>query len=129
MKNLNSIITGIKQPKGKIHLTFGKPIKEELIEINKSINDNEKIKQLAALLDNRINNDYKLNAVNYIAYDLSRNNNVFATNYTELEKQNFVSYVSEKIAHLSGEPDVLKNIFIKMYAAPVENKLRTPLEK
>lgn len=128
-EDLNSIITGIKQPKGKIHLTFGKPIKEELIEINKSINDNEKIKQLAALLDNRINNDYKLNAVNYIAYDLSRNNNVFATNYTELEKQNFVSYVSEKIAHLSGEPDVLKNIFIKMYAAPVENKLRTPLEK
>lgn len=128
-EDLNSIVTGIKQPKGKIHLTFGKPIKEELAEINKLTNDNDKIKQLAALIDNRIHNDYNLNPVNYIAYDLNRNTNVFANNYSSIEKENFISYVNEKTATLSGEPDVLKNIFIKMYAAPVENKLRLPLEK
>lgn len=122
-EDLNSIVTGIKLPKGKIHLSFGKPIKEELIEINKLINDNEKIKSLTALIDKRIYNDYKLNAVNYIAYDLSRNTNVFETNYSKSEKDNFQKYIDEKIASLSGEPDVLKNIFIKMYAAPVENKL------
>ncbi|MBP7809312.1 MAG: 1-acyl-sn-glycerol-3-phosphate acyltransferase [Bacteroidia bacterium] len=124
-EDLNSIVTGIKQPKGKIHLTFGKPIKEELIEINKFTNDNDKIKQLAALIDNRIHKDYKLNAVNYIAYDLNHNTNVFANNYSVAEKESFINYVNEKTAALSGEPDVLKNILVKMYAAPVENKLET----
>ncbi len=124
-EDLNSIITGIKQPKGKIHLTFGKLIKEELVEINKFTNDNDKIKQLAALIDNRIHNDYKLNPVNYIAYDLNRNTNVFANNYSGAEKESFITYVNEKTAALSGEPDVLKSILIKMYAAPVEKKLES----
>lgn len=128
-EDLNSIITGIKQPKGKIHLNFGKPILEELTEINKSVNDNDKIKQLAALIDRHVYNDYKLNPVNYIAYDLHHQTNVFATNYSEAEKEKFLNYITEKISSLSGEPDVLKNIFIKMYAAPLENKLSVRLEK
>jgi hypothetical protein len=128
-EDLNSIITGIKQPKGKIHLNFGKPIQEELVNINKSANDNDKIKQLAALLDRHIYTDYKLNPVNYIAYDLNHQTNVFINNYSEAEKENFLNYINEKISALSGEPDVLKSIFIKMYAAPLENKLNIRLEK
>lgn len=122
-EDLNSIITGIKQPKGKIHLAFGKPIKEELFEINKSGNDNEKIKQLTALIDKRIYTDFKLNPVNYIAYDLSHQTNVFEMNYTKAEKENFVSYITKGIEQLKGEADVIKNILFKMYAYPVENKL------
>jgi hypothetical protein len=128
-EDLNSIITGIKQHKGKIHLNFGKPILEELAAINKSVNDNDKIKQLAALLDRHIYSDYKLNPVNYIAYDLNHQTNLFATNYSEAEKEKFLNYINEKISTLSGEPDVLKNIFVKMYAAPLENKLNVRSEK
>lgn len=122
-EDLNSIVTGIKQPKGKMHLTFGKPIKEELVEINKSGNDNEKIKNLTALIDKRVYNDYKLNAVNYIAYDLSHNTNVFETNYSSEEKENFLNYINTNITKLQGEADVLKSILLKMYANPVVNKL------
>lgn len=122
-EDLNSIITGIKQPKGKIHLAFGKPIKEELVEINKSGNDNEKIKQLTALIDKRIYNDFKLNAVNYIAYDLSHNTNVFETNYSGAEKEDFVKYINTNIDKLAGETDVMRNILLKMYAYPLINKL------
>ena len=122
-EDLNSIVTGIKQPKGKMHLTIGKPIKEELVEINKSANDNEKIKQLTSLIDKRVYNDYKLNAVNYIAYDLSHNTNVFEANYTSEEKENFLNYINTNITKLQGEADVLKSIMLKMYANPVVNKL------
>lgn len=122
-EDLNSIITGIKQPKGKIHLAFGKPIKEELAEINKSGNDNEKIKQLTALIDKRIYSDFKLNPVNYIAYDLSHQTNVFETNYTKIEKENFISYVTKGTESLKGETDVIRNLLLKMYSYPVENKL------
>jgi len=122
-EDLNSIITGIKQPKGKIHLAFGKVIQEELPEINKSGNDNEKIKQLTVLIDKQIHNDFQLNPVNYVAYDLSFQTNVFKNNYTLEEKANFEKYVAEKTSNLSGEQEVLKTMFYKMYAYPVSNKL------
>jgi 1-acyl-sn-glycerol-3-phosphate acyltransferase len=122
-EDLNSIITGIKQPKGKIHLTFGKPILEELKEINKVSNDNEKIKHLAALIDKRIYTDYKLNPVNYIAYDLNHQTNVFESNYTAKEKENFISYLTKITEAQKAEAEMLKGILIKMYSSPVENKL------
>jgi len=122
-EDLNSIITGIKQPKGKIHLTIGKPIKDELAEINKLNNDNEKIKQLTALIDKRIYTDYKLNPVNYIAYDLYHQTNVFESNYTKEEKEKFNAYLSKGISELNDESDMTRNILLKMYSYPVENKL------
>jgi 1-acyl-sn-glycerol-3-phosphate acyltransferase len=122
-EDMNSIITGIRQPKGKMHLAFGKPIKEELTELNKLSNDNEKVKQLTNLIDRQIYNDYRLNPVNYAAYDLSHNTNVFSSNYSVAEKEMFIKYVNEKVAALNGEADVLKQIFLKMYAAPVISKL------
>ncbi|HWY13380.1 MAG TPA: 1-acyl-sn-glycerol-3-phosphate acyltransferase [Bacteroidia bacterium] len=122
-EDLSSIIIGIQQPKGKIHLSVGKPIQEELVEINKSNNDNEKIKLLSILIDKKIHIAYKLNTVNYIAYDLIHQTNIFSTNYNIAEKELFIRYVNEKVAALNGEPDVLKTIFLKMYAAPLVNKL------
>lgn len=122
-EDLNSIITGIKQPKGKIHLAFGKPIKEELKEINKSGNDNEKIKQLTSLIDKRIYTDFKLNPVNYIAYDLCHQTNVFESNYTKSEKDQFLHYIAKGVEQMKGEMDVIRNILYKMYSFPVENKL------
>ena len=122
-EDLNSIITGIKQPKGKSHLSFGTVIKDELPEINKTGNDNEKIKQLVAVIDKQIYQHFKLYPVSYIAYDLAFNTNVFENNYNAELKHNFIEYVAQKVASLNGEADVLKTMFYKMYAFPVINKL------
>lgn len=122
-EDLNSIITGVKQFKGKIHLVFGKPIQEELNEIDKAGNDNEKIKKLTTAIDKQIYNHYKLNPVNYIAYDIINESTVFESHYTPAQKEAFVKYVIEKISLLNGEMEVLKNIFYKMYAMPLVNKL------
>lgn len=122
-EDLNSIVTGITQPKGNIHVHFGTPINDELIEIDKIGNENEKIKNLALLIDDKIHNNYLLHKVNYIAYDLLNKTNVFEKNYSAEEKKQFINYVEEKIKSLNGETDVLKQIFIKMYAYPVNNKL------
>lgn len=123
-EDLNSILTGIKHPKGKIHVAFGKPIQEELAEIDKATNENEKIKLLAAHIDKCIYQSYKLNPVNYIAYDLLNKTNVFENNYTPSEKEKFLNYIDQKIKAMTGEPEVLKNLFLTMYANPVVNKLK-----
>lgn len=122
-EDLNSILTGIKQPKGKIHVSFGKPIQEELEEINKATNDNERIKLLTTAIDKQIHQNYKLHPVNYIAYDVLNKTNVFESNYTPTEKENFLKYIDTHLKKLNGEEDVLKTMFLKLYANPVSNKL------
>ncbi len=122
-EDFNSILTGIKQPKGKIHVSFGTPILKELDEINKLNNENEKIKLLTNYIDKQIHQNYNLNPVNYIAYDILHQTNIFKTNYTESEKNDFINYTNDSICELVGEQDVLRNLFLKLYAMPVKNKL------
>lgn len=122
-EDLVSIITGIKQPKGKIHLAFGKPIQEELQSLESIKNENEKIKVLANIIDRNIHKNFKLNPINYIAYDLLNETSLFEKNYNLTEKEQFVGYVNSKISELSGEPEALRNLFLKLYSNPVVNKL------
>lgn len=123
-EDLNSIVTGITQPKGKIHLAFGKPIKQELQEIDQHyMNENEKIKVLTEHIDRQIYQDYKLYHVNYIAYDMLHQTNVFTDTYSKEEKFSFIAYLNQHIQKLSGEPEALKQLFLKLYANPVINKL------
>ncbi|MFO0321134.1 MAG: 1-acyl-sn-glycerol-3-phosphate acyltransferase [Bacteroidota bacterium] len=122
-EDLNHIITGINQPKGKIHLAFGTPILKELDEIYKISNENEKIKVVTQSIDKQIHQNYKLNPVNYIAYDIVNQTDLFQNNYSEIEKQKFIAYTNQKISTLIGEPDILRSLFFKLYAAPVKNKM------
>lgn len=123
-EDLNSIVTGITQPKGKIHLAFGKPIRQELQDIDKHyMSENEKIKVLTEHIDRQIYQDYKLYHVHYVAYDLLHQTNVFTDTYSKEEKSSFISYINQHIQKLSGEPEALKQLFLKLYANPVINKL------
>lgn len=122
-EDLNSILTGIQQPKGRIHLAFGKPIKEELDEIDNAPNENEKIRLLTLAIDKQIHHDYKLHPVNHIAYDVLHNTDVFETTYTAEEKAQFLAYIQSHVSKLKGEPEALTQLFLKLYANPVINKL------
>jgi hypothetical protein len=122
-EDLNSILTGIQQPKGRIHMSFGKSIKEELDEIDLAPNENEKIRLLTLAIDKHIHHDYKLYAVNHIAYDMLHDTDVFEETYTEEEKKQFVAYIDSHVAKLKGEPEALKQLFLRLYANPVINKL------
>lgn len=122
-EDLNSILTGIQQPKGRIHLAFGKPVKEELDEIDKAPNENEKIRLLTLAIDKQIHHDYKLYPANHVAYDLLHDTNAFEETYTAADKKNFLDYVAGHVSKLKGESEALTQLFLKLYANPVINKL------
>jgi hypothetical protein len=122
-EDLMSVFTGVKQPKGKIHVAFGKPIDKELSAIAPELNENEKIKVLTSIIDKEIHQNYQLNAVNFIAYDLLKETTRFEDKYSATEKAEFIIYINVQLAKINGKYDVLKNLFLKMYANPVINKL------
>ncbi len=121
-EDLNSILTGILQAKGKIHVSIGKPIGEELKAMDSIATDNDKIKALTALIDKQIYTNYQLWPINYVAADMIANNQTYAAQYTHQQKQDFIAYINSKIDKLEGDKETLFNLFLKMYANPVQTK-------
>ncbi len=122
-EDLNSIITGVKQFKGRIHLAVGNLMNTKLKKIKKSLSVNDKLKELARLIDFEIYRNYRLFPNNYIAYDLLYEDNTFNSYYTESDKDSFIQYFHKKIA-LTGEKNpLIKQFFLQLYANPVINQL------
>lgn len=122
-EDLNSILTGVLQPKGHIHIVVDVPIDNEYNLIDPKVPDNEKIRQLAQHIDKRIYKSYKLWHTNYLAYDLQNNGARFADQYTEIQKIAFEKYISDNINKIEGDKTALRQMFLKLYANPVINRI------
>jgi 1-acyl-sn-glycerol-3-phosphate acyltransferase len=124
-EDLNSIITGIKQQKGRIHLAVGTPIVNELSALEEISNDNEKTKRLTSFIDKQIYTNYRLWPVNYIAADLLNKTDIYKKHYTEVEKNNFINTVSTSLSGLGAldnDAESMKHLFLKLYANPLLSK-------
>lgn len=116
----NSILTGIKQPKGHIHLSICPPVNPELQRLEG--NDVFKLRQLTGIIDQRIYNNYRLWTNNYIAADILNGTQEYTSFYTPSEKNKFENYLLMNITRLKGDPQKLKQLLLKIYANPVFNK-------
>lgn len=120
-EDIVSILTGIVQDKGNIHIHFGEPISEDKINSVSGLEKNERFKGLADIIDKEIVNGFKLWKNNFIAYDLMNNSSDFNTAYSEEEKDEFKKYYKNKISELFGDRDELEEIMLSIYANPVLN--------
>jgi hypothetical protein len=119
-EDLNSILTGITQPKGAVHLRFCDPIAREYLDF-KHKTPNEFYKNVATLIDKRIHKHYKLFNNNYIAHDMRSGKNVYSGNYTQEEKEAFVGRCRYMLEKIDGDKDTLMSIFLGIYANPIDN--------
>lgn len=120
-EDLQSIISGVIENKGRIHLAFGKPIDSELDEIAKLKTNNEKIKALAAEMDKQIYGNYKLWKTNYIAFDLLNSSETFSSEYSETEREDFLKYLDFRLGNTQGHKEEIKKMLLELYAVPVVN--------
>ena len=121
-EDLKSILTGIMQPKGNIHISFNEPLTMEEIEAASQLDKNEKFKAICAAMDKKIISNYKLWNNNYIAYDMLNHEGEFADKYTAQEKAAFEGYMAAQLAAVKlpdVDMDELKEIFLAIYANPV----------
>lgn len=122
-EDLNSILTGILQPKGSVHFEFCPVITEkELQELSNNTN-NEYHKQVSKLIDKRIISAYKLWPNNYIAYNMLYGTNKYSDQYTKQQYDEFAKRLSAFDNYLDAEVDILYEIYLGIYANPVKNKL------
>ncbi|MEG1556320.1 MAG: acyltransferase [Bacteroidales bacterium] len=122
-EDLNSIIHGIMQPKGKVCLNVCAPIDEQELQDCARFKKNERFECLADMIDQRIFKQYQLWKTNYIAFDMLYQNSRFYELYTQAEKEAFEQYMNKGISLLQGNEKELKKIFLEIYSNPVTNTM------
>ncbi len=115
-EDLNSILTGIMQYKGNIHISFCDPITREEIEHCGSMAKNDRFKSLAEVIDSRIKINYKIWNNNRISYDIVNKSDRFSNLYTKQERESFEEYCDFKISSFDGDREELRDIFLSIYA-------------
>ncbi len=100
-----SMSAGITGDKGRVHLTFGKPLHGEY--------QNEK--EVATAIDRAIHEEYRFWPCNYVAYDKTFDTDKYRDQYTADEKDSFIS----KYNNLNP---TVREIVLKAYANPVSSR-------
>ena len=118
-EDLQSIITGITQPKGNVHLQFGHPI--DVSSFSDPLR-REDIVAIATQIDAQIWKGYKLWDTNYLGYDLLNESNRFAGCYDPAMKDQFIAKIEHDIENYpSLDAATLRELYLKIYAGPVYN--------
>lgn len=121
-EDLNSIISGIIEHKGKIHLEIGDPINDFLETLNPKDTYNFKINSLKKEMDKRIINGYKCWKFNFVAADLMTEKNDFSHLYEKEDIVLFNEYMNKKLNKINENNSSTREIFTAIYGNPVLNK-------
>lgn len=125
-EDLHSILTGIRQLKGGIHISFGNELTAEELDSAAAGCGNERYQTLMKILDGRIATGYKLWKNNMIAYDLLNGGDRFADSYSDSDRAAFIKYADHKLGKIESRFDRtrMREIFYGIYANPIVNKDR-----
>lgn len=119
-EDLNSILTGIMEFKGRMHYTFGDVISQDDLEAMRDLPNVQFHRSVAALMDKRICSGYRLWPNNYIAHDLRYGKTEYRDMYTDAQLEAFLKHMGPLSKYEDADPDVLKDIFLGIYANPLE---------
>lgn len=120
-EDLESIIQGIMQPKGNVHIQFGKPLTEDEIREASLCDKNDRYQSIRHAMDVRIIEGYKLWKTNYMAYDIVNGSSKYSSEYTEDELTAFKGYIEVLLGKVEPEldKDELRDILLHIYSNPV----------
>ncbi|MDR2810408.1 MAG: acyltransferase [Tannerellaceae bacterium] len=118
-EDMKSILAGLMQPKGNVHIAVGTPLQAEDLEPLRGWPNNKFNKQVAALIDEQIHRNYRLTNNHYIAHDLRSHSEQYASYYTPEEKETFLEHFRQCLTPDIEDKALLSDIFLGIYANPV----------
>lgn len=130
-EDLNSIMVGIMQQKGNIHLNIGTPLTSEEIAEAAKCDKNDRYQLIRHAVDLRVVEGYKLWKNNYVAFDILNSTDKYSSEYQTEDKEKFVAYMEHQLGTVEPElnRDELREVFLGIYANPVLAKERLAEEK
>lgn len=131
-EDLVSIVTGIRQQKGNIHLNIGAPLTHEEIHAASFCNKNDRYQAIRHAVDLRVIEGYKLWKTNYMGYDLAFGTDKYSAHYSAEDLERFRAYTEKQLDRMAGEPldrNELKQIFLEIYGNPVLSKEQLEVER
>lgn len=122
-EDLHSIMAGISDAKGGVHIAFCPPVThQELMQYN-DLTASEYNRAVARLIDAKILSAYRLYPNNYIAHDLRYAQQRYSDRYTPQQREAFIRHMQRRLSPFDVEqPEVLRDIFLGIYSNPVQNK-------
>ncbi len=130
-EDFNSIMVGIMQQKGNIHLNIGKPLTSEEIAAAAQCDKNDRYQLIRHAVDIRVIEGYRLWKNNYIAYDILNHSFRYSDKYDPADVETFVAYMEKQLNTV--EPTLnredLRKHFLEIYANPVVSKELLEKEK
>ena len=123
-EDLNSIMTGILQQKGNIHLNIGTQLTSDEIATAALCDKNDRYQLIRHAVDLRVIEGYKLWKNNYVAYDLLNHSFKYSDMYDISDIEKFVAYMEHQLDTVEKEinREDLRRIFLGIYANPVVTK-------
>jgi hypothetical protein len=127
----NSIMTGILQQKGNIHLNIGTQLTSDEIAEAAKCDKNDRYQLIRHAVDLRVIEGYKLWKNNYVAYDLLNHSFKYSDKYEISDIEKFVAYMEHQLDTVEKElnREDLRRIFLGIYANPVVTKELLAKEK
>lgn len=128
--DLFSMETGLLQYKGRVNFDIGHCINDELDKIDPTLDKNETIHRVAAIIDCAIHIGYRIYPVNYIAYDKVNKTEDYADLYSSEDVKKFEDYIESQLAKVEidnpseEDMDYMRQMMYVMYANPLKNKLK-----
>ena len=125
-EDMHSIVMGIRQQKGNVHLNIGLPLTAYEIEMASQCDKNDRYQYIRHAVNNRIIAGYHLWKTNYIAYDLVEGGQKYSYMYSPEDVDAFKEYTEHRLDKVEKRLDrnELRDIFLRIYSNPVLSKER-----
>lgn len=121
-EDLQSVLHGITQPKGNIHLVVGRPVNQFLEENKHTINNLNVHQKVAEYIDKEVYTNYKIYPNSYWAYDKLYGASEHKDHYSAATETFMQERLQELYEIMSLKNDELRNMFLEMYANPLIQK-------
>lgn len=125
-EDARSIMAGMSQPKGRVHMAIADPITADELEEFADQHANIFNNSFAELINRRIRSNYHLMPSNFIAHDILFKQDRFADRYTENERRAFESHVELQVGSQTDlDPTALREILLGIYANCVDSYINS----
>ena len=119
-EDFNNIVQGFVGQKGRVNVCVGKPLYDELDQIEQQeVHINKQIQAVVDLIDKRIHQQYHLFPTNYIVYSILNQTDKYTSEFSEREFRQF----ERRMENRSSVSEVIRKKYLEMYANPVHNRL------